>query len=64
MNPILARVAALPKTHKVITVWANGSETRYDAHSAASAENYALRMRRAVETGEAVSVTVSDVKGT
>jgi hypothetical protein len=61
MNPILARVAALPKTHKVITVWANGAETRYDAHSAASAENYAVRMRRAIESGEAVSVEVTEI---
>ena len=59
MNQTLARVAAMPKTHKVVTVWANGDETRYDAHSAASAENYAVRMRRAVVAGEAVSVTVS-----
>lgn len=61
MNQILARVAAMPKTHKVITVWANGVETRYDAHSAASAENYAVRMRRAIESGEAVSVTVNAI---
>jgi len=61
MNQILARVAAMPKTHKVVTVWANGTETRYDAHSAASAENYAVRMRRAIDSGEAVSVTVSAI---
>lgn len=61
MNPILSRVAALPKTHKVVTVWANGTETQYDAHSAASAENYAVRMRRAIESGEAVSVEVTEI---
>lgn len=61
MNQILARVAAMPKTHKVVTVYTDGNETRYDAHSAASAENYAVRMRRMIESGEAVSVTVSAI---
>lgn len=61
MNQILARVAALPKTHKVVTVWANGAETLYEAHSAASAENYAVRMRRAIASGEAVSVEVTGI---
>lgn len=61
MNQIIARVAAMPKTHKVITVYASGNETRYDAHSKASAENYAVRMRRMIESGEAVSVTISAI---
>jgi hypothetical protein len=56
---LIARVQALPKTHRVVTVWANGCETRQETHSAAAAENYAVRMRRAIKSGEAVSVTVS-----
>jgi hypothetical protein len=58
MNPIIARIQALPKTHVVVTVWANGETTRVEAVSAAAAENNAVRMRRATESGEAVSVTV------
>lgn len=54
---MIARIQALPKTHRIVTVWANGAETRHDAHSAASAENYAVRMRRAIG-GEVVSVEV------
>ena len=61
MNPIIARVAALPKTHKVITTSANGERVQYEAHSLASAENYAVRMRRMIETGEAVSVEVTEI---
>lgn len=60
-NPLIAKALAMPKTHKVVTVWTNGAETRYDAHSAASAENYAVRMRRAITSGEAVSVTVEPI---
>jgi hypothetical protein len=58
MNPIIAHVQSLPKTHLVVTVWANGAETRHETYSAASAEMYAVRMRRAIG-GEAISVTVS-----
>ncbi len=61
MNPIIARIAALPKTHKVVTVWTNGEETRHETFSAASAENYAVRMRRAIKSGEAVSVEVTEI---
>lgn len=61
MNPIIAHVQSLPKTHKIVTVWANGKETHHETFSAASAENYAVRMRRAIESGEAISVTVSAI---
>jgi len=61
MNQILARVGALPKTHKVVTVWANGQTTTNETHSAASAENYAVRMRRAVQSGEAVRVEIKEI---
>jgi hypothetical protein len=59
MNELIARIQALPRTHKCVTVWANGKETRVDAVSESAAENHAVRMRRAIKSGEAVSVTVS-----
>lgn len=57
---LIAHVQAMPKTHKVVTVWANGKTTIHETASAAQAENYAVRMRRAVG-GEAVSVEVSSL---
>jgi hypothetical protein len=59
-NEMITRIQALPKTHLVVTVWTNGKETRHETHSAASAENYAVRMRRAIG-GEVVSVEVKAI---
>lgn len=59
-NVLIAQIQALPKTHRIVTVWTNGEVTRHETYSAASAENYAVRMRRAIG-GEAVSVTVEKI---
>lgn len=59
MTDLIAKIQALPRTHKCVTVWANGKETRVDAVSESAAENHAVMMRRAIATGEAISVTVS-----
>jgi hypothetical protein len=61
MNQIIARIQALPKTHAVVTVWANGQITRVEAVSASAAENNAVRMRRAIASGEAVSVEIREI---
>jgi len=62
MSAIIDRVAAMPKTHRVTTIWADGQITNYEAHSFASAENYALRMHRAIASGEAASVSINRVR--
>jgi len=58
---LIARIQALPRTHKCVTVWANGKTTRVDAVSESAAENHAVLMRRAIASGEAISVTVSAI---
>lgn len=60
-SEMITRIQSSPRTHKCVTVWANGMETRVDAVSESAAENHATIMRRAVVNGEAVSVTVSEI---
>ncbi|MDI1263877.1 MAG: hypothetical protein PS018_11530 [bacterium] len=54
---LIARIQALPKTHKVVTRWPDGTETRHESHSAAGANNYADHMR----FRGAVSATVTEI---
>jgi len=61
-NPLIARLQSLPKTHKVVTVWANGKETTVETVSAGAAENNAVRMRRAIDSGEAISVQILEIQ--
>lgn len=39
---------AMPKTHGVLTTFADGSTRRFDTRNAASAENYAVGERRKI----------------
>jgi hypothetical protein len=63
MNPLIEAALAAPKTHAVVTLYADGSAKRHETRSLASAENFATGERRKVgrslinrETGSAVEV--------
>lgn len=70
-NPLIAAALAAPKTHKVVTVYADGTEKRFDTRSERTAENHAIIERRKIGrhlsgrmTGapvRVVSVTVSPI---
>ena len=60
---IIARVKAMPMTHKVVTWFADGATRTYETRSMGAAENYATGERRKIgktlinrETGAAVNV--------
>ena len=68
MNPIIAAALAAPKTHKVVTTYADGTEKRFDTRSLASANNHATGERRKIGrnlvdrmTGNAVRVVAVEV---
>lgn len=42
---LIAKIASLPKTHKVCVVQGDGTVHEHLTHSQASAENYATHMR-------------------
>lgn len=65
MNPLdlIAAAHAAPKTHAVITTYADGSTVRHETRSAAAAETWAIGERRKIgralvdrATGAAVRV--------
>lgn len=68
----LEALAALPKTHRVTTTYADGRTRTFDTRNLASAENHAITERRNMgrdlidrETGNIVrkvSVTVSPIQ--
>lgn len=59
----LKALAKQPRTHRVVTLYADGSIKSHDAISAAGAENFAIGQRRKIgrdlidrETGKTVQV--------
>lgn len=58
MNSLTAAIAAR-KTHAVITTYADGTSTRHETRSAASAETHAIGERRKV--GREVSTRNDDL---
>jgi len=70
-HPLILAALAAPKTHRVLTTFADGSTRQFDTRSAASADNFAIGERRKVgrdlinrETGatvRVVSVSVSPI---
>lgn len=63
MNDLIQAALSAPKTHCVITLYADGAERRHETRSAASAETYAVGERRKIdrelidrETGRTVCV--------
>lgn len=55
---MLARIAAMPHTHKLVTIH-NDEAHEHTTRNAASAENYAQHMR--FRFGKTASVTVSKI---
>lgn len=70
-NPLIAAALAMPKTHRVVTTYADGTTRQHETRNLASAENHAVGERRKIgrdlidrETGNTVrvvSVTVSPI---
>jgi hypothetical protein len=65
---LIAAALAAPKTHAVVTTYADGRERRFETRSAKSAENHAVTERRRIgrvltnrETGEMVRVVSVEV---
>ena len=71
-HPLIAAALAMPMTHSVITIYADGTEKRFDTRSLGSAENHAIGESRKIgrdlidrATGKAVcviGVTVSRIQ--
>ena len=68
MNPLIAAALAMPKTHVVISTYADGKEYRHETRSAATAENWAIGERRKIgrdlidrATGKTVRVVSVDI---
>jgi hypothetical protein len=47
-HPLIAAALAAPKTHKVVTTYADGTIKRFDTRNLASAENHAIGERRKI----------------
>lgn len=47
-HPLIAAALAMPKTHAVVTRFADGSERRHETRNLASAQNYAIGERRKI----------------
>jgi hypothetical protein len=47
-HPLIAAALAAPKTHKVITTYADGTVKRFDTRNLASAEMHAIGERRKI----------------
>jgi hypothetical protein len=70
-HPLIAAALAAPKTHKVITTYADGTVKRFDTRNLASAEMHAIGERRKIDrdlvdrvTGKSVhvvSVTIEPI---
>lgn len=65
---LISAALAAPKTHGVLTTFADGTNRRFDTRNAASAEMYAVGERRKIgrdlinrDTGETVRVISVDV---
>lgn len=58
---MLARIAAMPHTHKIVVAQADGTTHEHTTRNEASAQNYASHMR--FRFGKTVSVTVSKIEG-
>lgn len=72
MNPqtaaLISRFQSMPKTHAVVTRFADGNERRHETATEGQAKNYAVGERRKIgrdlisrETGNTVRVVAVDV---
>lgn len=48
LNPLIAAALAMPKTHAVVSTYADGSTYRHETASLAQAENWAIGERRKI----------------
>lgn len=48
MHPLIEAALAAPKTHSVVTTYADGRVRRFDTRNLASAENHAVGERRKI----------------
>lgn len=69
MNPLIAAALAAPKTHQVVTTYADGHQRIHETRNERTAEMYAIGERRKVDrdlidrtTGETVRVVSVEVK--
>lgn len=67
-HPLIAAALAAPKTHAVVTLYADGRVRRFETRNLASAETHAVGERRKVDrdlidrmTGETVRVVSVEV---
>lgn len=67
-HPLIAAALAAPKTHKVVTTYADGRVREFETRSELTAENHAILDRRNIgrdlisrETGEIVRIVSVDV---
>lgn len=65
---LIARIQAMPKTHAVVTTYADGEVLAHATHSAAAAETWAVGERRKIgrdlidrDTGETVRVVSVEI---
>ena len=68
MNKLIAAALAAPKTHKVVTTYADGTTREFATRSEQTAENHAVLDRRNIgrdlinrETGKTVRIVAVDV---
>jgi Trp operon repressor len=68
-HPLIAKILAMPKTHKVITTYEDGRAREFLTQSLAQAENHAVSDRRKIgrdlierESGNIVRVVSVEVK--
>jgi len=70
-HPLITAALAMPKTHKCVSLYADGAEHVHETRSMQTAENYAVMMRRRIgldlidrdtgKTARIVKVTVSAI---
>ena len=58
-HPLIAAALAMPKTHKVVVTYADGTTHEHATRNEASAQNYAQHM--IFRFGKAASVTVERI---
>lgn len=68
-HPLIAAALAAPKTHKVVTTYADGAVREFETRSLQTAENHAVLDRRNIgrdlisrETGKTVRIVSVEVK--
>lgn len=61
-HPLIAAALAMPKTHEVVTAYADGTERRFGTRNAASAETHAVGERRKIGRNLIERITGNSVR--